>query len=362
MIRNIFCFIIVIHGFIHLLGFSKAFHLVDAKQLPPISKSAGSIWLFASILLIATAILYFNNYRYWWIAGIVAALTSQLIILSMWQESKFGTIANVILLLASLIGYGTIKYRDTYFNDVSKNMTSNNKTDSSLLTENDIMALPEPVKKYIRYTGFIGKPKISSFKINFQGTIRKNETSEWMPFLSEQYNFMHSPTRLFFMNAAMLKLPVAGYHCYKEGNASMDIRLFSLIKVQYADGEKMNVAETVTFFNDMCCMAPGTLIDKRINWKTINDTIVEGNFIYKNISIKADLHFNATGQLTNFISDDRLSVTDDKKVRWSTPLSNYKNVNGYTLAGNAKTIYTYPEKDFCYGTFQLKSVIYNPVK
>lgn len=351
----------MIHAFIHVIGFGKAFHFIQAKQLPAISKTAGLYWLMASILLITTVLLYFNNYKYWWVAGIIAALISQLIIISFWQESKFGTIVNILLALASLLGYSTLKYREVYNHDVNKHIQSI-AIENSLLTEDDIAALPDAVQKYIRYSGFIGKLKVSSFKINFQGTIRKNETSEWMPFISEQYNFMNSTTRLFFMNATMLKLPVAGYHCYKEGNASMDIRLFSLIKVQYADGEKMNVAETVTFFNDMCCMAPGTLIDKRISWKPINDTIVQGTFSYKDISIKADLHFNAAGQLTNFISDDRYSVSDDKKVRWSTPLSNYSTTNGYTLAGNAKTIYSYPEKDFCYGTFQLKSVIYNPVK
>ena len=47
--------------------------------------------------------------------------------------------------------------------------------------------------------------------------------------------------------ATMMRLPVAGYHCYKNGQALMDIRLFSLFKVQYQQGNEMNIAETVTF-------------------------------------------------------------------------------------------------------------------
>jgi hypothetical protein len=56
------------------------------------------------------------------------------------------------------------------------------------LTEPDIQQLPEPVKRYIRYTGSVGKPKVNNIKITFTGKIRNKEKSEWMPFTSEQYN------------------------------------------------------------------------------------------------------------------------------------------------------------------------------
>jgi hypothetical protein len=223
----------------------------------------------------------------------------------------------------------------------------------------DIEHLPEPVKKYIRYTGSIDKPKVNNFKIEFTGKIRKNERSEWMPFTSEQYNFMEIPIRLFFMKAVMKGLPVAGYHHYKNGDASMDIRLLSLLKVQYQDGDQMDKAETVTFFNDMCCMAPATLIDKRISWQEMGENVVKATFTNNGITISADLFFNEVGELINFISYDRYNADAGKILPWATPLRNYKELNGYKLAGYAETIYTYPDRDLCYGTFEVSSIIYN---
>ena len=73
------------------------------------------------------------------------------------------------------------------------------------------MKLPEPVKKYIRYAGSVGKPKVNNFRIEFVGKLRKNEQSEWMPFTSDQYNFMDTSTRLFFMKAVMKHLPVCRF-------------------------------------------------------------------------------------------------------------------------------------------------------
>ena len=105
----------------------------------------------------------------------------------------------------------------------------------------------------------MGRPKVNNFKMEFIGKILKDESSEWMPLTSQQYNFMQTPTRLFFMKAKMKGVPIAGYHHFENGIAYMDIRLLSLFKVQYQAGPEMNLSETVTFFNDMCCLAPSTL-------------------------------------------------------------------------------------------------------
>ncbi len=59
-------------------------------------------------------------------------------------------------------------------------------------------------------------------------------------------------------------------------------------------------ADTVTMFNDMCLMAPATLIDKRITWQTIDDLTVAETFTNQSVTISAVLQFNdegAAGQL-----------------------------------------------------------------
>ena len=352
--------LITVHGLIHLMGFAKAFQYAEMKQLTiAISKPVGVMWLMAALLFITSAILFLFEEDYWAILAIAAVVISQIVIILSWHDAKFGTIANVIILIASIIGYGTWSYYNKYQNDVKTGLLQKEYFQNSQLTEMDIRHLPEPVKKYIRYTGCIGKPKVNNFKIEFTGKIRKDEKSEWMPFTSEQHNFMEMPTRLFFMKAVMKSLPLAGYHVYKNGDAYMDIRLLSLFKVQYQDGDEMDKAETVTFFNDMCCMAPATLIDKRISWQVTGENIVKATFTNNGITITADLFFNEVGELINFKSNDRYNTDAGKKLPWASPLRDYKVVNGYKLAGYAETIYTYPDRDLTYGTFEVSSIKYN---
>ena len=348
-----------IHGLIHLMGFAKAFQYAEMKQLTiAISKPVGVMWLMATLLFITSAILFLLKKDYWVIFSIAAVVISQIVIILSWQDAKFGTIVNVIILIASIIGYGTWSYYNKYQNDVKTNLQQKEYFQNSLLTEMDIQQLPEQVKKYLRYTGSIGKPKVNNFKIEFTGKIRKDEQSEWMPFTCEQYNFMETPTRLFFMKAAMKGLPIGVYHCFKNGVAFMDIRLFSLFKVQYQDGAEMNLSETVTFFNDMCVVAPPTLIDKRIKWLEVEENKVKASFTNNSITVSAWLYFNNKGELINFISDDRYASAG-KQFPWATPLKYYHEINGYRLMGSAETIYSYPDRDLVYGTFKLISIKYN---
>jgi hypothetical protein len=126
------------------------------------------------------------------------------------------------IIAGSAIGFG---YYRLFKREVKAELKRSGSLPESILTENDLRQLPEPVKQYIRYTGSVGKPKVNNFRIGFTGKIRKDELSAWIPFTSEQYNFIDSSWRLFFMKAVMKGLPVAGYHCFKNGEAFMDIRL-----------------------------------------------------------------------------------------------------------------------------------------
>jgi hypothetical protein len=271
-------------------------------------------------------------------------------------------VAGIIVLIVVI---ATTLFHRRYINDVKQQLKEIAPVPMQILTEESIASLPGPVQRYIRFTGALGKPVVKNMKISFTGQIRAAEDSPWMQFTTEQYNFQDAAWRLFFMNAQMKGLPVAGYHAFKNGVAFMDIRLLSLVKVQYQDGERMNVAETVTFFNDMCCMAPGSLFDDRIEWLETEGNVVRAAFTNSGIRITAWLHFNDEGALVNFVSDDRWALETDgslTQVRWETPLYDYLEINGHRLPSKADLIYKYPEGDFCYGKFKMVTIVYNADK
>ncbi len=360
--RILFITLIFIHGILHIPGFIKAFGLAAMPQLPhPISRAHGILWAIAAVLFILTAALFFNYNKWWWMLSVMALIISQYLIFSDWEDAALGTALNIVILVITIIGYAVWSFSNNYHSEVSRQLKLDAKQSVQVLVKGDLEHLPQPVRQYVLNSGAVGQPRVRNFKVEFAGMIRSRDGA-WMPFTSVQHNFIFNATRLFFMDAVMKQLPVAGYHFFKDGVAFMDIRIVSLFRVQYAAGEVINKAETVTFFNDMCCLAPATLIDPRIAWIDGGDGRVNATFTNRCITITADLFFNENNELVNFVSDDRPAFQRDgvfQYVPWSTPLSRYDNRLGYHLPRHAEAVYHYSEGDFTYGTFEVVKVSYN---
>lgn len=360
--RIIFSVIILLHGLIHLLGWVKGFGLKDVKELTlPISKTMGMMWLFAAVLLVMYVVLFLVNARYAWLVGGFAAVFSQILILLFWKDAGYGTIPNVLIFIICFVGFGSFRIKNAFDRRVTNDFLHHNTFPTDVVTEKDIAHLPPIVQKYLQYTRSVGQPKVKNFRAEFTGGMRGKPDEKYMPLHSVQYNFFQKPSRYFYMEAVKAGVPATGLHVYQNKKATFQVKLLNWLNVVDAKGEKLDKAETVTLFNDMCCIAPATLIDPNITWETIRDTEVKASFTNGDITISAVLYFNDTGQLVNFISQDRYE-TDGKTYNnypWATPLENYQLINGYMLPGKAKLIYQKPEGDFTYGELEYKSLAYN---
>ncbi len=362
MLKYFFALIILLHGLIHFMGFAKAFGYGKITQLSKeISKPAGFLWFLAAILFVAATILFLLNKASWPFIAIVAVVISQLLIITVWKDAKFGTIANGLILIVAIAGWATQNFETRYINDVKANLLRTNTIQPDLLTEGDMQQLPLPVQKYLRYCGVVNKPKVKNFRIVFDGEMR-DKGKAYFPFRSVQYNFFDEPTRLFFMKAKMFGIMVPAYHSYENAHATMQVKLLGLFNVVNVKGVEMNMAETVTVFNDMCLMAPATMIDKRIEWAAIDSLSAKATFTNGINKISAILYFNEQGQLINFTSDDRYAKSDMKRYRFSTPVKEYTQIDGKPIWKYGETIWHYPDGAFVYGKFTLKRIEYNVAK
>tara|TARA_R110002050_G_scaffold45001_1_gene106908 strand:+ start:49343 stop:50434 length:1092 start_codon:yes stop_codon:yes gene_type:complete len=350
--------ILIIHGLIHLIGFAKAFQFGEMAQFTKaISRPMGILWFLAAIMFIVTAIGLFLRKDWWPLLGLAMVVLSQGLIFTSWMDAKFGTIANAIILCAAIIGQATILFERSFKDDVAFAMNTVAPS-KEVLSEEDLAPLPICVQKYLGYVGAVGKPKVYNMKIVFKGEMR-DKGKDWFPFESVQYNFFGVPRRLFFMKAKVMGLPTNGYHKYTNETARMQIKLLSLFPVVDLEEPELYPTETVTFFNDLCLFAPAALIDDRISWETLDALSARATFHNNETIISAELYFNEKGQLVNFVSNDRYSVAEMKAFPFSTPVNNYKNINGYQLPSYGEATWHYPDGEFVYGKFEVADIIYN---
>ena len=351
-------FIIFLHGVLHLLGFTNAFAIGALAKLDShIPKPIGIIWLGVALMFFFTAFLIILDSPNWWVVSGVALLFSQVLIIGVWEEARFGTILNTIILIVVVIAWGYSQFENKFRQDVRHSFTRN-ITGEEKVTESDLQGLPPPVQKYLRLSGVLNKPKVKNMHLVFEGQMRERG-EDYFSFTSEQYNFFDTPARYFYMKANLFGMTVPGYHRFTGGQASMDIRLVGLYPIVRHNGNVMNKTETVTFFNDMCLLAPATLIDKRIRWHEIDDRSVEAVFQLEEVVIKAVLYFNEEGRLINFVSDDRTDINEMKQFPFSTPVSGYEYTNGQLFITGGQAIWEYPDGKFTYGIFKVRRIEYN---
>jgi hypothetical protein len=367
MLKIFFIIIIAAHGFIHLMGFVKAFGFAEMPQLTqPISKVYGIIWLACTILFLASLAMFLSDIDLWWIAGLTAVIISQVLVIQFWSDAKFGTIANLIILVPvfiSLINASPGSYKNIFIKETKIGLSR--YTVQPLVTDQDIAHLPKLVQKYLNNAGVVGKPKVHNLRVEFTGKMKQDVKGSWNDVSVVQYEFFDRPTRLFYIEMNMFGIPVEGLHAYIGPKAVMKIKAAKLIQVVNADGPDMNKGETVTLFNDMCLLAPATLIDKNIKWETVDEKSVKATFSNEGNTISAVLYFSETGELVNFTSKDRSMSSDGKIFKyypWKTPVSDYKLINGIKVVSAAEAVWETETGDFSYGRFTVKNIQYNVEK
>lgn len=98
--------LMIVHGAVHSMGFVKAFRIVEVSQLANmIQKSNGVLWLLAGLLFVFSAILFSTEKEWWWVSSLTAVLISQYLIVNDWDDARLGSIANIIIFVASIIGF-----------------------------------------------------------------------------------------------------------------------------------------------------------------------------------------------------------------------------------------------------------------
>jgi hypothetical protein len=203
-VRVLFAALLGIHGLIHLLGAAKGLGVAEIPLLTqPIDKPLGFLWLLAAALLVVTAVSPFAWPGRWWVVGACAVVASQVVILTSWADARYGTIANVILLVGVALGFlaqGPWSFRAEY--DRESSQGRDRAVATPLLTEADLAPLPVVVQRYVRLSGAVGLPRVQNFRARFHGQIRSGPDARWMHFIGEQNNFYDQPSRLFLMDAS----------------------------------------------------------------------------------------------------------------------------------------------------------------
>lgn len=270
-----------------------------------------------------------------------------------------------ILIIVSIIGvstivaFVTIGYSSVYKTfkiEVNTLLEKTGTTSKDLITEADIQHLPEPVQRYLRYTGIIGKERIHTVRLKQQGQIRMKPEDKWMPIEAEEYYTVDKPSFVWYGKAKIFPfLAMTARDKYIDGKGNMWIKLTPFITIANETGPGMDQGSLMRYFNEMMWF-PTAFLHENITWETIDDTSVKATIHDHGHKESCTLYINEHGQLTNFVAK---RYREDTMDTWSTPLTKYGEFHGLRLPLEGEAVWHLESGDFSYIKLTITDIEYN---
>ena len=133
--------------------------------------------------MVVSGLLLARAAPWWWLVCGVAAISSQAVIATSWTDAGVGTVVNVLLIGAAVYGWASQGLRSLgreYQRRVLDCPLRIARPASYLgivVTEQDLAPLPTSVAAFVRGTGAVGRPRVTSLRAHLHGRIRASASS-----------------------------------------------------------------------------------------------------------------------------------------------------------------------------------------
>ncbi len=229
-----------------------------------------------------------------------------------------------------------------------------------LVTAAMIAHLPEPVQRYMTFTGVVGKPWIETVSLKYAGQFRLGAGKPWMGIRVHQVYTTNPPGFQWKARFKLYGLPlVSGLDTYKNGQGHMFGKLAGLYTLFDARDEETLQGTMLRYLNEMTWF-PTAYLGENITWQAVNDNSADATFSHAGKSVSARFYFDDEGRLLTFIAQ-RYGTLDGKSALrpWATPMTAYGPFAGLNLPGEGLAVWQLPGGDLPYITVRLTDLVYN---
>lgn len=229
---------------------------------------------------------------------------------------------------------------------------------SRLVTEADLVGLPESVQRWLRWSNVVGTAYPVTVRLRQEGEFRMGQDRGWMPFTAEEYYTTDPPGYVWNVTFRMAPLvTVSGRDRYADGQASILMRLLSLIPVANDHSPGLNQGAMLRFLNETMWFPAGVL-SPYITWEPRDEVSAVATMRYGGVSASATFWFDDQGRLTNMTAE-RFDNAKKAMLAWSTPISNYGQFAGIRVPVQGAGVWHYEQGEFPYIRLRVTDIEYN---
>lgn len=268
-----------------------------------------------------------------------------------------GGLTVVVLVVASVVGIGRYTFERRIDGEIDGLLESGEPAERPPVTEADIARLPDPVQRWLRWSGTVGRPVPSTVRLRQEGELRLGDRG-WVPFTAEEYYATASPAFLWKATVSMAPgVPVVGTDSYIDGRGELEMRVLGLIPVAKDSGPAMDEGDLLRYLNEIMWFPAGALIPE-ITWEAVDDASARATMTFGGVQGTATFFFDAEGRPTNMIAD-RYDRDHGAVVPWSTPITAYGEFDGIRVPTAGEAVYAREDGDFSYIRLEITDIDYD---
>ncbi len=139
--------------------------------------------------------------------------------------------------------------------------------DSHLVTEEMLKNLPEPVQRYLNFTGVVGSPWIKTVRLKQVGKFRTGADRPWMPVTAEEIYTTDPPSLTWNARFKIAGLPLLrAKDRYESGQGHMFGKLLGFYTVFDIKGKELDQATMLRYLNEIIWF-PTAFLGDNISWQ-----------------------------------------------------------------------------------------------
>ncbi|MFZ0489843.1 MAG: DUF6544 family protein [Salegentibacter sp.] len=322
----------------------------------------GLLWPISALLLVLAGIFYFLKKDWWPGLAILGALLSQLLIILHWEDSKFGTFFNVLVLVVSIPAYRKFSFRRKARREAAALLSKIEQASEEVISEEKLQTLPEIVQKWLKFSEVTGKKEVNALALRQRGMMRTKPSGNWMPFSAVQYFDVKEPAFLWLAEVSIMPLIyLLGKDRLENAEGEMYINLLTLINlVKEKKSEKINSGAMLRFLAEMSWF-PSAALNPYLSWEAIGSASARAHLRHNGREVSGVFNFHESGELKSFEALRFYGAGKDaKEEKWQIEILDFKHFSGRRIPYRCKVTWKLPSGDFNWLNLEITDLEYNP--
>lgn len=229
-----------------------------------------------------------------------------------------------------------------------------------LITIEMLQDLPEPVQRYMDFSGVVGKPWIETVLLNQSGRFRRRQDQPWMPVTAEQLFTINPPGFIWKARFKLAGLPLmSARDSYQDGHGHMYGKIGGLFTLFNAHGSEIDQGTLLRYLGEMVWF-PTAFLGENITWQAVDDHSAQVTLCDGDQTVSACMSFDTAGRPVNFNALRYGDFEGGYSLQsWSVPMTLFEERGGLNIPVRGMVTWNLLSGDLPYYEWNISEVEYN---